>query len=71
MFDSQRYRYHAAECLLAAKATAEPHCRKLRLSMAASWLSLAHQDEAMNEPLANWHGAEDHSPPRLWTRQRR
>lgn len=48
MHDSQRYRYNAKECLLAAKEASEPYCRKLRLSIASSWLSLAHQDEEMN-----------------------
>ena len=48
MHDSQRYRYNARECLLAAKEASEPYCRKLRLSMASSWLSLAHQDEEVS-----------------------
>jgi hypothetical protein len=54
MHDSRRYRYNAAECLLAAQAACQPHYRKLRLSMAASWLSLARQDEAMDNLLASW-----------------
>ena len=45
MHDARRYRYNAAECLLAAQDEAAPYCRKIRLSMAASWLSLAQQDE--------------------------
>jgi hypothetical protein len=52
MHDSQSYRYKAAECLLAAKEAPQPYRRKLRLSMACSWLSLAHQDEAMDNLLA-------------------
>ena len=51
MHDSQRYRDSAAACLLAARDAFEPHYRKLHLSMAASWLSLARQDEAMEDLL--------------------
>ena len=54
MHDSQRYRDNAAQCLLAAQAACQPHSRKLRLSMAHSWLSLARQDEAMDNLLASW-----------------
>jgi hypothetical protein len=49
MHDSQRYRDNAAVCLLAAQEAREPHYRQLHLSMALSWLSLARQDEAMEE----------------------
>jgi hypothetical protein len=58
MHDSQRYRYNAAECLLAAQEACPPYYRRLRLSMAASWLSLARQDEAMDNLLASWDTAE-------------
>ena len=58
MRDSQRYRYSAQECLLAAKETSQPHYRKLRLSMASSWLSLARQEEAMDKPLVSRASAE-------------
>ena len=47
MHDSQSYRDNAAQCLLAAQEACQPYYRELRLSMAVSWLSLAHQDEAM------------------------
>ena len=47
MHDSRRYRDSAAECLLAAQEASQPHCRKLHLSMAISWLSLARQYEAI------------------------
>jgi len=47
MHASQRYRDNAAECLLAAQKACQPYYRKLHLSLAASGLSLAHQDEAM------------------------
>ena len=53
MHGSQRYRYNAKECLLAAKEASQPYHRKLRLSMASSWLSLACQDEAMDNLLAS------------------
>ena len=46
MHASQSYRDCAAECLLAAQE-ALPHRRKLHLSMAISWLSLARQYEAI------------------------
>ena len=54
MHDSQRYRDNAAQCLLAAQEACQPYYRKLRLSMADSWLSLARQDEAMDNLLASW-----------------
>jgi len=49
MRDSRRYRDSAAECLL----NAQPYYRKLKLSMAAPWLSLARQDEAIDNLLAD------------------
>jgi hypothetical protein len=58
MHDAQRYRYSAQECLMAAKEASEPCYRKLRLSMASSWLSLARQEEAMDNPRMNWDSAE-------------
>ena len=54
MHDSQRYRDRAAECLLAAQEACQPYYRKLHLSMAASWLSLARRDEEIDNPLASW-----------------
>jgi hypothetical protein len=57
MHDSQRYRDNAAKCLLAAQEACPPYYRKLRLSMAISWPSLARQDEAMDNRLANWDTA--------------
>jgi len=59
MHSSQRYRYNANECLLAAREASQPYRRKLRLSMASSWLSLACQDEAMDNLLASLDTAED------------
>ena len=56
MHDAQRYRYSAQECLMAAKEASEPCYRKLRLSMAG--LSLARQEEAMDNPRMNWDSAE-------------
>jgi hypothetical protein len=46
--DSRNYRDSAAECLLAFQDASQPYYRNLFLSMAASWLSLAHQDEAID-----------------------
>jgi hypothetical protein len=54
MHDSQRYRDSAAECVLAAEEACQPYYRKLHLSMAASWLSLARQDEAIDNLFASW-----------------
>ena len=47
MHASRRYRDSAAECLSAAQEASQSHCRKLHLSMAISWLSLARQYEAI------------------------
>jgi hypothetical protein len=52
MHDSKRYRAAAADCLLAAE-TCEPCYRKLHLSMAISWLSLAHSQEVTEDLLAS------------------
>jgi hypothetical protein len=65
MHDSRRYRYNAAECLLAAQEACQPYYRKLRLSIATSWLSLARQDEAMDNLLASWDTAEPVKTDRL------
>jgi hypothetical protein len=43
----------AAECLLKAQEAYQPYYRKLNLSMAASWLSLARQNEAIDNLLAD------------------
>jgi hypothetical protein len=52
---SQRYREIATQCLAAARATRDPDSIKLHLSMAASWISLARQDEATADLLASWN----------------
>ena len=62
MHDSQRYRESAADCLLASQDTRQPYYRNLFLSMAASWLSLAHQDEALDNLFANWNMARPVAP---------
>jgi hypothetical protein len=69
MNDAQRYRTNAAECLSAAERC-EPPYRGLTLAIAASWLSLAGQQIAMDELLAIWSLASsdtlaDKSPRRL------
>jgi hypothetical protein len=58
MHDAQRYRHSAQECLMAAKEASEPCYRKLRLSMASSWLSLARQEEAMDNLRVSSDSAE-------------
>jgi hypothetical protein len=65
MHDSQRYRDSAAECLLAAQEACQPYHRKIHLSMAASWLSLARRDEAIDNLLANWDTTKPIKPDRL------
>jgi hypothetical protein len=55
MHDSQRYRCNAADCLQAARKARESRYQKLYLSMAQSWLSLAHQDDATDSLLASWN----------------
>jgi hypothetical protein len=54
MQNSGRCRSNAAECLLAAQEASQPYYRRLHLSMAVSWLSLARQYEARANPLASW-----------------
>jgi hypothetical protein len=56
MTDGQRYRLNAAECLSAAERC-EPAYRGLTFAIAASWLSLARQQEDMVELLAIWSNA--------------
>ena len=46
MHESQRYRYNAAACLRTAQEARDHFHRKVHLSMAMSWLSLAREDEA-------------------------
>jgi hypothetical protein len=54
MHDSQRCRHNAAECLKAAHKARQPHYRRLYLSMASTWLSIARQEDAMFDLLACW-----------------
>ena len=56
MHDSKRYRSNAADCLMAAQDACRLGNRGIYLSMAASWLSLARQHEAMDHLLASWEG---------------
>jgi hypothetical protein len=58
MHDARRYRSNAANCLLAAKKAQRQSDRKLQLSMASSWLSLARQDEEMDNLLSIWETAD-------------
>jgi hypothetical protein len=54
MSDAERYRHHAVDCLNAAKEASEPYCRRLHLALAASWLTLASQDDTVSELLSSW-----------------
>jgi hypothetical protein len=56
MNDAQRYRTNAAECLSAAESCESPY-HGLTLAIAASWVSLARQQKAMDELLAIWKEA--------------
>jgi hypothetical protein len=56
MDDAQRYRMNAAECLSAAERCELPY-RRLTLAIAESWLSMARQQEAMDELLVIWSEA--------------
>jgi hypothetical protein len=58
MHDSQRYRSNALECLLASYEARQPCYGRLNFSMAAVWLALASQDEAIDNLLACWGIAE-------------
>jgi hypothetical protein len=58
MHDSQRNRSNASECLLASNEERQPCYGKLNFSMAALWLALAGQDEAIDNLLASWDIAE-------------
>jgi hypothetical protein len=61
---SQRYRYKAAECLRTALAARQLRDRKLYLSMAGSWLSLARRDEAIGE-MQSQDGSRDEPAARM------
>ncbi len=58
MSDSKRYRSNAADCLMAAYDACQPGRRGIQLSIAISWLSLARQDEAMDDLLASWEASK-------------
>jgi hypothetical protein len=47
MNDAQRYRINAAECLSAAERRGSPY-HSLALTIAAYWISLARQQEAVD-----------------------
>jgi hypothetical protein len=60
MDDAQRYRLNAAECLSAAERY-DPPDRGLTLAIAASWMSLARQQIAMDELLSIWSEASSNT----------
>jgi hypothetical protein len=61
MDDAQRYLTNAAECLSAAERCQPPY-RGLTLAIGTSWLSLARQQEAVDELLAIWSRAHSTTP---------
>jgi len=56
MTDAQRYSMNALECLSAADRYELPY-RRPTVALAEAWLSLARQQEAMDELLAIWGNA--------------
>lgn len=62
MYDARRYRYNAAECLMAAYDPRQPDYHKLNFSMAALWLALAAADEAVGNLVASWDTANPTKP---------
>ena len=58
MHGSQHYRSNASECLLASYEANQPCYGRLNFSMAALWLALAGQDEAIDDLLVRWGIAE-------------
>lgn len=58
VLSSHGYRNKAAACLLASQQEGRFYYRKLHLSMAASWLSLARRDEATAALVAVWDTAK-------------
>jgi hypothetical protein len=59
MNDAQRYRINAAECLSAAERRQSPY-RSCAFTMAAYWLSLARQQEAVESLLGDGSEAQDY-----------
>lgn len=53
MNDVQRYRANAAECLSAVEHSG-PSYRGITLAIARSWMSLARQQEAVDDLLVIW-----------------
>jgi hypothetical protein len=62
--DAQRYRMNAAECILAGERCGAAY-RDLTFALAQSWLSLARQQEAMDELLVIWSNARSGEQPAL------
>jgi hypothetical protein len=54
MFDSERYRDHAADCLKSAAEASDPYYRRIQVDLAASWITLAIEDETINAMIASW-----------------
>jgi hypothetical protein len=61
MYDAQRYRTYAAECLSAAERRQSPY-RSLAFTIAAYWLALARQQEAVDRLLGNGSEAQTADP---------
>jgi hypothetical protein len=64
MSDAERYRMNAADCILAG-ARCERAYRDLTFALAEAWLSLARQQEAMDELLVIWSEASSDKQPAL------
>ena len=61
----ERYRSNAADCLSEAHDAGQLDHGNLNLFMAAAWLSLAHQDEAIESVIASWNTPKVPKPERL------
>jgi hypothetical protein len=64
MNDAERYRMNAADSILAG-ARCGPAYRNLTVAIAEAWLSLARQQEAMDELLVIWSNARSEEQPAL------
>jgi hypothetical protein len=66
MHDARRYRSNVVECLLAAQVAQRQSDRKLHLSLATSWLSLARLDEEIDNLLPSWKTTEPTQTDHVW-----
>jgi hypothetical protein len=68
MTDAQRYRMNAAECLSAAERRELPH-HKFAFTIAAYWLLLARQQDAVDGLLGSRSDAQGGTATRAYQRE--